>query len=61
MTGSERDLHVEERADRILSDDRAAAAYAAFVEAQLRYRGARNLLARLRALARVLAAAAAVW
>jgi hypothetical protein len=34
MTGSERDVHVEERADRILSDDRAAAAYAAFVEAQ---------------------------
>jgi len=61
MTGSERDLHVEERADRILSDDRAAAAYAAFVEAQLRYWGVRNLLARLRALARVLAAAMAVW
>jgi hypothetical protein len=61
MTGSERDLHVEERADRILSDDRAAAAYAAFVEAQLRYRGVRNLLARLRALARVLTAAMAVW
>jgi hypothetical protein len=60
MTGSERDVHVEERADRILSDDRAAAAYAAFVEAQLRYRGVRNLLARLRALARVLAAAMAV-
>jgi hypothetical protein len=61
MTGSERDVHVEERADRILSDDRAAAAYAAFVEAQLRYRGVRNLLARLRALARVLTAAMAVW
>jgi hypothetical protein len=66
MTGSERDVHVEEHADRILSDDRAAAAYAAFVEAQLRYRGMRNLLARLRAfarlraLARVLAAATAV-
>jgi hypothetical protein len=60
MTGSERDVHVEERADRILSDERAAAAYAAFVEAQLRYRGVRNLLARLRALARVLAAAMAV-
>jgi hypothetical protein len=60
MTGSERDVHVKERADRILSDDRAAAAYAAFVEAQLRYRGVRNLLARLRALARVLAAAMAV-
>jgi hypothetical protein len=61
MTGSERDVHVQERADRILSDDRAAAAYAAFVEAQLRYRGVRNLLARLRALARVLTAAMAVW
>jgi len=61
MTGSERDVHVAERADRILSDDRAAAAYAAFVEAQLRYRGVRNLLARLRALARVLTAAMAVW
>jgi hypothetical protein len=60
MTGSERDVHVEERADRILSDDRAAAAYAAFVEAQLHYRGMRNLLAWLRALARVLAAATAV-
>ena len=55
MTGSEREGHVEERANRILSDERAATAYAAFVEAQLRGRGWPNLRARLRELARILA------
>lgn len=55
MTGSEREVHVEERANRILSDERAATAYAAFVEAQLRGRGWRSLRAGLRELARILA------
>ncbi len=61
MTGSERDGHVEERANRILSDERAATAYAAFVEAQLRGRGWRNLRARLRELARILAIVAVAF
>ena len=55
MSSSEREGHVEERANRILSDERAATAYAAFVEAQLRDRGWRNLRAKLRELARILA------
>jgi hypothetical protein len=55
VSGSEREGHVEERANRILSDERAATAYAAFVEAQLRGRGWPNLRARLRELARILA------
>ena len=38
MNGSERGVRVAERANRILSDERAAAAHAAFVETQLRYR-----------------------
>jgi hypothetical protein len=54
MTGSERDVLVEERAYRILNDSRAAAAHTKYVEAQLRYRVIRDLLARLRALARVI-------
>lgn len=52
MTGSERHVHVEEQANRILRDERAAAAYTAFVEAQLRYCRMRNLLAWVRDLAR---------
>ena len=52
MTGGERHVHVEERANRILRDERAARAYAAFVEAQLRHGRTRNLLARVRKLAR---------
>jgi hypothetical protein len=48
VTSSERHVHVAERANRILRDERAAAAYAAFVEAQLRCCGTRNLLARAR-------------
>jgi hypothetical protein len=52
VTGSERHVHVEERANRILRDERAAKAYAAFVEAQLRRGRMRNLLARARKLAR---------
>jgi hypothetical protein len=36
MTGSQRDVHVEERACRILKDDHATAAYADFVDGQLR-------------------------
>jgi hypothetical protein len=54
MTGSERDWHVAERAHRILNDDDAVAAYAAFVDGQLRHRRLRRLLAGLRALARIL-------
>lgn len=38
MNSSERGVQVEERANRILSDERAATAHAAFAEAQLRYR-----------------------
>ena len=38
MTGSERDVQVEERANRILRDEHAATAHAAFAEAQLRHR-----------------------
>jgi hypothetical protein len=58
MTGSERDVYVEERARRLLNDDRAVAAYARFVDAQMRYR---RMLGGLRALARaVMAAAVAV-
>ncbi len=53
MTGSERHVRVAERANRILGDERAASAYAAFIEAQLRHRRMRNLLAGLRKLARV--------
>jgi hypothetical protein len=52
VTGSERHLHVAEQANRILRDERAWAAYAAFVEAQLRRGRMRNLLARVRKLAR---------
>lgn len=52
MTGGERHVHVEERANRILRDERAARAYAAFVEAQLHYCRTRYLLARVRKLAR---------
>ena len=52
MTGSERDVLVEERAHRILSDRRAAAAYAEYLEGQLRHRKVRSLLARLRAVVR---------
>jgi hypothetical protein len=48
VTSSERHVQVAERANRILRDERAAAAYAAFVEAQLRRCRARNLLARVR-------------
>jgi hypothetical protein len=51
MTRSERDVHVEERAYRILKDDHTAAVHAAFVDYQLRYRWIRHLLARVRALA----------
>lgn len=58
MTGNERDVHIEQRADRMLSDDDAVAAYARFVDAQLRHRRIRNMLARLRALVRVLMVAA---
>ncbi len=61
MTGSERDVQVEERANRILGDERAATAHAAFVEAQLRGRGWRNLRARLRELARILAIVAVAF
>jgi hypothetical protein len=48
MTGSERDVLVEERTYRTLNDSRAAAAHAKYIEAQLRYRPIRDLLARLR-------------
>ena len=52
MNGSERDVHVEERANRILGNERAAAAFATFVEAQFRCRAMRaGLLAGLRKLA----------
>jgi hypothetical protein len=61
MTGSERHVRAEARANRILGDERAAAAHAAFVEAQLRRRGMRNLLAALRKLARVLMLAAVAF
>ncbi len=54
MTGNERDVRIRQRANRILSDDDAVVAYARFVDAQLRYRRVRNMLARLRALVRVL-------
>lgn len=55
MASSERDAHVEERAGRILRDDDAAAAYAAFFEAQLRYCRMRlSLLTGLRRFARIL-------
>ena len=55
MTSGERDVHVEERASRILRDERAAAAHATFVEAQLRDRALRaRLLAWLRGLGRIL-------
>lgn len=60
MTGGERDVQVEERANRILSDARAATAHAAFVETQLRFRRTRaRLLARLRRLIRILMVVAA--
>jgi hypothetical protein len=52
VTAGERHVHVEELANRILRDERAAAAYAAFAEAQLRSCRMRNLLARLGKLAR---------
>jgi hypothetical protein len=52
VNGSERHVHVEEQANRILRDERAVKAYAAFVEAQLRRGRTRNLLARVRELAR---------
>jgi hypothetical protein len=55
MNGSERHVHVEERARGILSDDSAAAAYAAFVEDQLRHRRTRNLLAWLVTAMKILA------
>lgn len=53
MASSERDVRVEERANRILRDERAATAHATFVEAQLRHPRMRNLLAGLRELARI--------
>jgi hypothetical protein len=55
MTGSERDVLVEERVNRILNDGPAAAAYADYVEAQLR----RRLAARVRAVMRVVTRAIA--
>lgn len=56
MTGSERDVQVEERANRILGDERAATAHAAFAEAQLRHREMRaRSLASLCKLGRMLA------
>jgi hypothetical protein len=55
VTSSERDVLVEERAIRIIRDDRAAAAFAAFVEAQLRYRRVQILLTGLSKIANVLA------
>jgi hypothetical protein len=61
MTGNEREVRVEQRADRILTDDRAVAAYARFVDRQLRFRRLRNLFAGLRALARVVLAAAVAF
>jgi hypothetical protein len=55
-------MRVEARADRILSDVSAAAAFAGFVEAQLRYRRMRaNALARLRGLVRLLAIVAVAF
>jgi hypothetical protein len=45
MTGSQCDVHVEERAYRILNEDRADAASADFVDGQLRGRRIRTLLA----------------
>jgi len=54
MTGNERDVRIRQRVNRLLGDDDAVAAYARFVDAQLRYRPVRNMLARLRALVRVL-------
>jgi len=61
VAGSERDVRVEERANRILRDERAAAAHATFVEAQLRRPRMRDLLAGLRRLARILIAAAGLF
>jgi hypothetical protein len=58
VTGSERDAHVAERANRILRDDRTAADHARFVEAQLRGRRMRKLSAGLRKLFRILMIAA---
>lgn len=58
MTGNECDVHLEQRVNRILIDDDAMAAYARFVNAQLRHRRIRNMPARLRALARLLMVAA---
>jgi hypothetical protein len=50
MDGSEREIHVEERAYQTLGDERAVTAYASFVEAQLRYRRVRSMLTWLRTL-----------
>jgi hypothetical protein len=50
MTGSARDARIEERANQLLRDDDALAAFACYVNAQLRYRRIRRLLARLRSL-----------
>jgi hypothetical protein len=47
MTGSEREVLVEQRAHHILNDSHAFAAHGKYVEAQLRYRVIRDLLARL--------------
>ena len=58
MTGNERDVHIEQRVNRLLSDNDAMAAYARFVDAQLRHRRVRTVLAGLRALARLLMVAA---
>jgi hypothetical protein len=57
MNGNERDVHIQRSANRILSDGDAVAAYAHFVDAQLRYRRIRAVLAWLRALVWVLTVA----
>jgi hypothetical protein len=61
MTGNERDVRIEQSANRILHDDHAMAAYARFVDAQLRYHLIYNVLAGLRALGRIVLAAAVAF
>jgi len=58
MTGNERDVRIEQSANRFLHDDHAMAAYARFVDAQLRYCFIYNLLTGLRALGRIVLVAA---
>lgn len=55
MTRSECDVLVEERANRILTDNGATAAHADYVEDQLRRRTAAQLEAVIRVLASVIA------